>query len=327
VIEILTFTILLILSGFFSSAETAFFSLSDGKLRLLETQKKKNARLIVRLKSDPQRLLITILIGNNIVNLFTASYATVVASNFFGSAALGIATGLTTLFILIFGEIVPKSLAFTHNVKVTQIGAPLLYALSVVFYPIAHVLLILNKYVNHLFGGHTVNKVTEDEIRIMARMGVEGGHIEYREHKMIENVFSFNDIEVGDIATPLYKVTFVNGMVPIDQIAYFVSQTRYSRFPVYDDNDTDDIIGYIHSNTIMKVLNSDDRDTLVKDHISPIKRVDETMKIERVFRSMQRNKTHLYLVHRENIPDDVIGLVTLENLLEEIVGEIEDETD
>lgn len=328
VTDALLFIVLLTLSGFFSSTETAFFSLADSKVRLLLKEERANASLVVKLKSKPQTLLITILIGNNIVNLFTASYATVVATRFFDSAALGIATGVTTLFILIFGEIIPKSLAYTHNEKIARLSAPILYALLILFSPVTFLLLRLNKSVNKLFGGHAKKRhVTEDEIRIMARMGVEGGHIEYREHEMIENIFSFNDIEIGDIVTPLYKAVLLNATVPIDQIAYFVSQQRFSRYPVYDDNDTSDIIGYIHANTIMKALNSDERDRIVKEFISPVHLVDETMKVERVFRSMKRSREHLYLVHRGGVTSDIVGLVTLEDILEEIVGEIEDETD
>jgi putative hemolysin len=326
--HIIIFTILIILSGFFSSTETAFFSLHSGQIRLMQQKKRKNARIIAKMKHDSQRLLITILIGNNIVNLFTASLATVVAGQYFDSAAIGIATGVTTLFILIFGEIVPKSIAITHAEYLAQLVAKPVYALYIVFYPISTLLMKLNHFLSKLFGGQKKTlAVTEEEIRVMARMGVESGEIEYREREMIENIFRFDDIEVGDVMTPLYKVELLNGMVPVSQIAYFVANSRHSRFPVYDDNDTDDIIGYIHTNTILQVLNSDKRDKLVKDFISPITRIEETTKIERIFRSMKSSKNHMYMVHREGDEEDIIGLVTLEDLLEEIVGEIEDETD
>ena len=328
IMQIITFIILILLSGFFSSTETAFFSLHKGQIRLMEQKRRKNAQIVAKLKNDSQRLLITILIGNNIVNLFTASLATVVATQHFASAAIGIATGVTTFFILIFGEIVPKSLAITHAETLARFVAKPIYILYLLFYPISTILMKLNARLSLLFGGGgKVSGVTEEEIRVMARMGVESGEINYREREMIENVFRFDDIEVGDIMTSLYKVELLNGMVPIEQIAYFVSNSAYSRFPVYDDNETDNIIGYIHTNTIMRVLNSDERDKLVKEFISPVTTVDEKIKIERVFRSMKTSKNHMYLVHHKDDSENIIGLVTLEDILEEIVGEIEDETD
>lgn len=327
-IEIVVFLFLLFLSGFFSSTETAYFSLHNGQARLMQQKKLRSADLVVKLKSDPQRLLVTILIGNNIVNLFTASLATVVAAEYFGSAAVGIATGVTTFFILIFGEIVPKSIAITYAEIVSRFVALPLYGLYIVFYPISTLLMILNDQLAKLFGGSgPVGKVTEAEVRVMTRMSVESGEINYREHEMIENIFRFDDTGVADVMTPLYKVELLNGTTPIDQIAYFVSNSSYSRFPVYDNNDTDDIVGVIHVNTIMKVLNSEHRDSLVREYASDFMVVDEYMKIERIFRSMKVSKNHLYLVHRLGDPENYIGIITLEDVLEEIVGEIEDEFD
>jgi putative hemolysin len=142
--EILIFIILIILSGFFSSTETAYFSLHSGQVRILQQKKKRNAALVSKLKSDSQRLLITILIGNNIVNLYTASLATVVAAQYFDSAAIGIATGTTTFFILIFGEIVPKSIAITHAQHIALFVAKPVYFLYIALYPLSTLLMKLN---------------------------------------------------------------------------------------------------------------------------------------------------------------------------------------
>jgi putative hemolysin len=317
--------VLLLLSSFFSGIEAAFFSLHSSQVRLIQAQRKKRGKIIAYLKAHPQRLLITILIGNNIVNLLAASLATVVSAKFFGSAAVGVATGLTTFFILIFGEILPKSIALTHTKEVVLLAARPVLFLYYLFYPLSSLLIRLNKLLNKRIGNKRSGGVTEEEIRIMTRMGVENGAIDYWEREMIENIFRFDDIPVGDIITPLYRVDMLNGMVPVDQIAHFVSQSGHSRFPVQDKSD--DIVGYVHVNTLMRALNSDERDKLVIDFMSSVEIIDENMRIERVFRAMKRNKAHLYLVHRENKPKDIIGLVTLEDILEEIVGEIEDETD
>lgn len=325
--EIILFAALVALSAFFSASETAFFSLHQSRIRMMREKKRKNAAIIQKLKLQPQRLLITILIGNNAVNLFTAAYATVIATQFFGSAALGIATGGTTFFILVFGEIIPKSFAYSHNEKIAILLAWPLYLLNVIFSPVSFFLLKLNDFMNRIFAIKHTAGVTEDEIMVMARMGVESGAIEYREHEMIENVFEFDDVPVGEVMTPRYKVEMVNGEAPVEQVAHFISHSGFSRFPVYEDNDTDKIIGYIHVNAIMKALNSDERDRPVKEFVSPVDVVSEDMKIERLFRLMKKHKTHMYLVHSDKNPDAIIGLITMEDILEQIVGEIEDETD
>ncbi len=325
-LDAILFLILIFLSGFFSSAETAFFSLSPAQARLLENHKLWRARAVWQLKSKPEELLTTILIGNNIVNLFTASYATVVATRFFDSSALGIATGATTFFILVFGEIVPKSLAYSNNRAIAQFSAPLLYALRIALYPAVRALTIFSAYLQKRFATGETTNVTEAEVRMMARMSVEHGEMDYREREMIENVFRFDDMTVRQVMRPRYKMVLLNGMVPVEQIAYFVGHDGHSRYPVYV-GDEDNIIGYIHVNTLLKALKSDERHKLVKEFVRPIASVPETRKIERVFRAMKRDRVHMYLVHKKGAPYEIIGLVTLEDILEEIVGEIEDETD
>jgi len=322
--EFIIFAVLLVLSAFFSSAETAYFSIRHSQLRLLKDQGKNNAHLAYVLKSHPERLLFSILIGSNIVNALTASYATVLAVQYFGSLGLGIATGAVALLVLVFGEIIPKTFSIEHNTSVVRTIAKPLYFFFIVFYPIAWVLLKLHHVFNSPSKKKKEDMVSEEEIRVMSRLGAEHGAIDFSEQTMIENVFRFDDQKVKQIMTPEYKMEILHGDVPIEQIAHFASQSGYSRFPV---DDGAKIIGYIHVNQIMQVLNSDERDDVVANFISPIKSVGENMTVDRVFRSMQKDRAHMYLVHAEENPDDVVGLVTMENVLEEIVGEIKDETD
>ncbi len=286
----------------------------------------KNAALVRKLKSRPQRLLITILIGNNVVNLFTASYATVVATSLFGSAGLGIATGVTTLLILVFGEIMPKSVAFVHNMRIASLAAKPLYFLFIAFYPVSYLLVRLNRTTGKIFKSTPSRGVSEEEIRVMSRLGVESGAIDYREHEMIENIFKFDDVLVGDVMTPISRTEILDGSVPIEQIAYFVSHSGHSRYPVHDGNE-DNIIGYIHVNQIMRALNSDERNQSLSNFMSEVISVSENMEIERVFRAMKKEKAHMYIVHDEEDIEKIVGVITLEDILEQIVGEIEDETD
>ncbi len=324
---ILYFIVLLLLSGFFSGTEIAFFSLSKPQVRAAVDQKRKNAKLVWKLLQKPQRLLITILIGNNIVNVLTASLATVVAVDYFGSVGVGLATGVVTILILVFGEITPKSLAQKNNEWLAGKTAPVLYGMSILFFPITWILIRFNNFVSNRLVKSTVAPLAiDDEIKTMARLGVESGNLDYREHEMIERVLEFDDKTAGDVMTSRYKIVSLNGDVPFDQIAYFVAQSGFSRYPVYDD-DEDDIVGYVHVNDIMKKLKSDERDELLKDNVRELQRVEESFSIERLLRHFVSHQEHIALVVRGKKKDDIVGLVTLEDVLEELVGEIVDETD
>lgn len=322
--KVLLFFILLALSAFFSSAETAYFSVRPSQIRLMREKRKKGADVAHRLKKEPERLLITILIGNNIAQFSAASIATVLGFEYFGSLGAGLATGFITFISLVFGDIIPKTTAIARNTALVCLYAKPLRFFFVLFYPLVWFLLKLQNSLSEFLHIKHQAIVSEEEIRVMSRLGAEHGAIEYSEHEMIENVFKFDDVKVGDIMTPAAKMEVLQADVPIDQIAHFVSVSGYSRFPVEEDGT---FIGYIHVNQIMRALNSDERDEPLRKFISPIGSVGENTVVEKVFRAMQKTKSHLYLVHAENDPDEVVGLVTMENVLEEIVGEIKDETD
>lgn len=323
--EIAILCILVGLSAFFSASETAFFSLHTSKIRLMRKDKIWNASLIEKLKKNPERLLITILIGNTIANLSMGAYSTAVAMKSFGNIGVGIITGISTVAILLAGEIIPKSFAYNNNIRVAQYAAYPLFLISILFYPISYLLNGINKHLSKNKSkahGH----ITEDEVLIMSRMSVEKGGIGYDEHMLIEKIFKFNDITVGEIMTAEPRIHFVNGEVKIDQIAHYISKTEHSRYPVYINSNTN-IIGYIHINKVMKALNSKNRDKLVSDFVSPIQKIDETMELDRAFRLMNKKQAHMCLVHEHKNPKNIVGLITLEDILEELVGEIEDETD
>lgn len=324
---IVAFVILIFLSALFSSTEIAFFSLSPAKAHSLIQKKKKNAQLIWKLKQHPQKLLITILIGNNVVNVFTASLATVLTINYFGSAGIGIATGAVTLLILVFGEITPKSIAQKNNVLIAQKTAKLLYTLGLIFTPVTWLLIRWNNLIiKKIVKSSDASAVSEDEIRALTRLGVEKGEIDFQEREFIERVFKFDDVKVKKIMTPRYKIIALNGEVGVDNIAHFVSQSGFSRYPVFID-DEDKIIGYVHINDLMKRLNSDEREQPVKELVRPVIRILESHNIEQLFRQMLKKREHLAVVTDDEDAVTPVGLVTLEDILEELVGEIEDETD
>ena len=324
--HIFTFIVLIALSAFFSACETAYFSIRDSEVRMMERKKLWNAKLVARLKRTPQRLLITVLVGNNLVNISIASLATVVGMDYFDSFGAGIATGVSAVVILLLGEVFPKSIAITYKKRVTQLTALPLFVMYLVCYPVSILFFKLEQWLQKKFHIHKANIVSEEEIRIMAELGLEHGEIDHAERTMIENIFEFDDIPVGKIMTHTAAVDALNGEVPVAQIAHYVSQSGFSRFPVYDGN-PENYIGYVHTNDVMRTLNSDDRDLPISTFASPLSKVSEKENIAQVFRLMTKNRSHIYLVHKENDPDEIVGLVTMEDILGEIVGEIEDEGD
>jgi CBS domain containing-hemolysin-like protein len=324
--EYIVFFVLVAFSAFFSSSETAYFSIRHSQIRIMQDHKKKNADLAHHLKDNPERLLITILVGNNIAQFSAAAWATLWGVEVFGSIGAGISTGITTFCLLIFGDMLPKSFAISRNTILVRLYAKPLYFFFVALYPIVWFLLKLHRAFNSMMSVHKASVVSEEEIRAMSRLGVEHGEIDKNEQEMIEKVFRFDDVKVGDIMTPINRVEILDGDVPVEQIAYFVAQSAFSRFPVHDGGSAERIVGYVHVNAIMKALNSDDRERPVIDLITPIKCVSENKPVDDVFRSMQKSRHHMYLVY-EDINKTAVGIVTMENVLEEIVGEIKDETD
>lgn len=313
--------ILIILSGWFSGMEIALFSLTPGNVKSLIISKRKNARLLQRTLSNKKRLLVVLLLGNNLVNVLIAGMSSLWVSEKFSSGALGIATGAVTLLILIFGEMFPKAFFQIRAEKLSLLFIPVIYFLEIIFYPLVFV---LEKLLILMTGHQDREAISEREFKAMSRIAVERGVLDFQEHEMIMNVLEFNDIKAKEVMVPRYKMSIVNERAEIDQIAHFMAKEGYSRYPVYK-NQEDNIIGYVHLIDIMRILNSDSRGDKLAEHINPIIKVDENAKIYRIFKKMIKNRIHLAVVYRNKF--QLIGLLSLEDILEEIVGEIEDEND
>lgn len=324
--DTIIFIVLILLSALFASSETALFSLRESQVRMIQKNKDGASYIIAKLKGDPHRLLATLLFGNTVVNITIGSLATISAIEYADSIGVGLATGFATIAVLLFGEIFPKSFAITYNRQVARVIAYPIFFCYLIFYPIASIFVYIEKWVKKATKSPNHSAVTEEEIRIMSDIGLEHGEIDRAERQMIENIFNFDDTLVGRIMTPKDSIDSLSGDVPVSQIAYYVSQSGFSRFPVYDGH-SNNYIGYVHTNDVMRVLNSDKRDHILAEFISPLRKVSEKLNIEETFRSMTRERSHMYLVHREGAFDEVIGLVTMEDILEEIMGEIEDEGD
>lgn len=324
---------LILLSAFFSGAEIALFSLSHAKLRTLVEGEAKHAKTLEAIKRKPQQLLITILIGNNLVNIGASSIATVMALNYFGSAGAGIATGVMTFLILFFGEIIPKSIAQRYASRVSLTISPLMRVAMTLLMPLVFTLNWLTKGVQRILNVEdTPLIVSEEDVKAMVNIGHEEGTVEEDELKMIEKVFHLNDISAGDVMTPSeYMVEFEEQQTIRDALQ-IVNDTGFSRFPVYSDN-SGDYEGVFYVKDLLELLSKMDAaeqyeqfmNTTVETLMKPALFVPDSMKVDDLMSDLQQKRKHIAMVVEEH--GAVVGMVTLEDLLEEIVGEIMDESD
>ena len=327
-IQLIILGVLILLSGFFSSAETALVSVTKAQAKSLLKQNKSGAKALDYFKQQPYRLIITILIGNNIVNIFAASLATVTFTEIYGHRGVGMATGVMTFLILVFGEIVPKSLAAKYTTKVALIYARPVYCIMLVLYPLVVIFTRFTKWLLKKVSskGESVDpSVTEDEVMAMVSIGAEEGILEKYEQKFIENVFEFSDTVVEEIMTARNKIEALDSDIRVSQAAKKILKSPYSRFPVYK-NDIDLVVGVVHIKQVLDLfIKGDDKIKLKNIELHNTIEVPHTMKIHDLFLLFQKEQKHLAMVF--NAHGTLLGIVTLEDVLEEIVGDIKDETD
>ena len=316
---------LVILSAIFSGSETALISLSQSKVDELVAKKVRNSALLKKLKNDPHELLITVLIGNNIVNIGASAYAAIVFTDIFGSSGVGIATAIMTFFILVFGEITPKSFAHQHAVGFALFMTKPIYVLQLILFPFVWVFGKIVDLVNFTFGTKKSFTVTEGELVAMLKIGAQEGSIEKNEKELIENVLEFNDIKVEEVMTPRVAIEAIDSEMTIQEAVDFVIKHTHSRIPVYKGS-IDNIVGIISIKELLKYFDECSPKKKIKSlKLSLPLEVPFSKKIHKLFREFQRKHVHMAIVIDEY--GGTAGLVTLEDLLEEIVGEIVDEFD
>ncbi len=317
--EITLLLSLLLFSGFFSSAETALFSISHVKAKNLAKGPRKADQLIKKMKDDPHRLLSTILIGNNLVNVGSSAMATSIAIATFDSNALGIATGVMTLLILVFGEIFPKSIATQNYLAIARLVIVPIYWLSILFFPLIKILDFIP-----LLTGKVKNRptVTEEELITIVEVVEEEGQIKEEEKELIRNIFEFDDTSTSEIMTPRSDmfVVEIDKKLPLATII----KSGFTRIPVVENN-IDNVIGILNiKDFFMQVATG-----IKKPDIRSIMRrpyfIPENKKLDTLLHQFKQRKDHMAVVVDEH--GGVAGLVTLEDVIEEIVGEISDETD
>lgn len=327
-LEIIILVVLLALSAFFSSAETALTSVSRVRIETLakeEGPNKRRALRLLKITNNKSKMISAILIGNNLVNIFASSLATMVALELVGSSGVGIATGILTFLVLVFGEITPKTMASKNATRYSLLISGIILALMTVFTPVIFVLNAIVKFILLPFRNRATEDdsvLTSEELMTAVSNSNEGGTIEDDEKEYIENVLDFSGSMVRKIMTPKIDITMVKKTTDYDELINIFSETMYTRYPVCDE-DEENIIG---------ILNM--KDILLYDKKSPFQIMDfvrdpyftfEQKNIADLFDEMRKDSLSMAIVLDEY--GAVVGLVSLEDLLEEIVGEIRDEYD
>lgn len=324
-LEIVVLVVLIALSGFFSGAEIALFSLSNIKVRKLVKARRRGAKTLRKLKSNPHRMLVTILIGNNIVNIGAAALATVVATQSFGSVGLGIATGIMTFLILIFGEIVPKSFFHQNRERMSLVVAQPIYVLSYIMYPVIAVVELISKGILRLGGVRKPrDEITEEEIIAALSLGAEAGAIDRDESEMMQNVIDFGDSTVEEVMTPMKRMVSISSNNNLMDVIAKMLETKYSRIPVYRKRPRK-IVGVVNLRSILPHIKSKNFDIIVEEVMDPVIFVGQGEMLDDVFDKLREHSAHMAVVLDKQ--KRVKGIVTMEDLLEEIVGEIYDESD
>lgn len=310
-------------SAFFSSSEVALISVTRAKVRTLVNENRKGSQSLAFLKENPDRILITILIGNTIVNIAAAAIATAIAIGIFGDWGVGIATGVVTVVLLIFGEIGPKMYATRANdTFVLFVSRPVLL-MSRVVSPIIWAIERISRRLSSEKG----NKgpfVTEQEIKEWIDVGKEEGTIEEEEKKMLYSVLEFGDTQVREIMTPRIDAGLMEDTNTVESAQQIFNETGFSRIPVYHEH-IDNITGILNVKDVFAVLLSKKRDTSIKDLMYDPFFVPDTKKIDDLLKELQVRKTQMAVVLDEY--SSFVGLVTVEDILEELVGDILDEFD
>lgn len=326
IIQLISIIILLGLSAFFSSAETSFITVSRIKLLSLAQEGNKRASMVISIIDQPAKMLSAVLIGNNIVNISCSALATSFTISVWGNKATGIVTGVLTLLVLIFGEITPKNTANIHAAKIAMAYAPIIKFLMVILTPVIFI-------VDHLAGfflwllridsNKKKDIFTEDEIRTIVNVSQEEGVIESNEKKIINNLFDFGDSTAKDVMIPRIDMTLADVNSSYDEIIDLFRQTMYTRIPIYE-NSPDNVIGILNIKDLI-VTKSDSKTFDIRKIMRKPFFTFEQKNTSDLFKDMQLSSTSIAIVLSEY--GTTSGMITTEDLLEEIVGEIRDEYD
>ncbi len=317
--------VLLLLSAFFSSSEAAFLSVRRLKLRHLESIGFKGARRVLHMAEQPEKLLPTILLGNNLVNVGFASIATALFVNLLGQGrGVVAATAAGTVILLILGETIPKTLAIRHAERTTFLYATPLRWIERLFLPVVMLVQLLSKRATNLFGGDTQSLITEEEIKVLISVGQRIGAVEWEEAEMLQKVFRFGDMQVREIMTPRTDIVWVEKGIYLKEFLDIYVEHYHTRFPVFE-GDVDNVIGILSVKDVVKALSQTglSEDIPVTNEMRDVLFVPETKLIAPLFDEMRKSGNQIAMVVDEY--GGISGLVTLKQLIEEIVGRVGEE--
>ncbi len=322
--EILILVVSLLLSAFFSGSEAALLSLPHEKAKQIAEEHGMDSWAMNRWLTIPNDILTTILVGNNFVNILIATLSGSIAGRFFSNDALAISVGVTTIMILLFGEIAPKTLGRGHSEKYAPVCVMILMGFYYAMWPIVKAFTIIIQAVL----GKNVNVrsrvVTKDDIEVMVEMAEEERTMDSKQIDLLNSILEFPSIKVKDIMVPRTQIEGIKNNSSFTDLIRMVREVAHSRYPVYGE-DLDDVLGFLHVKDLAFMGHEEQRNFDITKYIKPPFFVYEHMKIQAVFDHMNRKKVHLALVKDEN--GLVVGMLTLEDIMEEIFGDIQDEHD
>lgn len=318
---------MLFTSAFLSALETSLLSLPKIRLHHLAENGNKSAKKLIKIMENSQKVLSSILIANNLVNILISSIATKIALSITKNFGIALATGFSTFFIVIFGEVIPKSFGLKYKEKYALAVIDLYYPIYLFMLPLTNIILSFSNVFYKIFGKTQENIspfATVDEFLTLVNVGEKEGIIEKEEKELINNVLEFTDTEVHEIMVPRIDMVCVSVESPLQEVWKKIIEEGHSRIPVYEGS-IDNIIGIVHAKDVLKALAEKDSDVKLRDILREAIYVPENMKINELFNEMRKKKAHMAIVVDEY--GGTAGLVTLEDVLEELVGEIEDEYD
>ena len=321
-VQIIIMLVCVVLSAYFSATETAFSSLNKTRLKTIAEKGNKKAQLALNLSDNYDKLISTILIGNNIVNILLASLGTVVFVNLYGDIGATISTAVVTVIVLIFGEISPKSIAKDCPERFAMFSSPMIKTLIFLLTPLNFLFSLWKKLISKVFKVQNDTKMSQEELLMLVDEVEQDGSIDSDESDLLRNAIEFSDRKAEDILTHRVDIEAVSVDADKEEIAKAFSQTKFSRLPVYKDN-IDNIIGVIHQKDFY--VGGGITQKPLEEIITSVLFVQESERLDDLLKMLQKHKTHVAVVLDEY--GGTCGLVTMEDILEELVGEIWDEHD
>ena len=317
--------VLVAFSAFFSASETAFSSLNQIRLKSRAEDGDASAARVLAMAEKYDKLLSTILIGNNIVNIAAASIGTIIFTKMLGAErGATVSTMVLTVVVLIFGEVTPKSLAKEMPETVATAVAPALSLLMLVFTPLTWLFSQWKRFLGHFVHSTEEDTITEGELMTMVSEAEKDGELTNRESELIRSAIEFDDVEAQDVLTPRVDVVAVEDDTPMDEVIERFAESGYSRLPVYHDT-IDNIIGVVHEKDCFAALQKHDKNVKLEDLVGPTLYTTSVTQISALLRTLRESKHHMAVVVDEY--GGTAGIITLEDILEELVGEIWDEHD